>query len=143
MERPKKIGRNDKCPCGSNKKYKVCCINKEPVPHIFRKGHDIESEHVQKTVDYLKEKYEDHQIIDVTKLLKSSTYKQIQLMNFREKIIMVAERTEENEDVFSTRVQGDDGVNIIVLYHGAYTCFDTKKFDQAITKVEGMVNSRL
>ena len=23
----KKIGRNDKCPCGSGKKYKNCCIN--------------------------------------------------------------------------------------------------------------------
>ena len=23
-----KIGRNDKCPCGSEKKYKKCCINK-------------------------------------------------------------------------------------------------------------------
>ena len=24
----KKIGRNDPCPCGSGKKYKLCCINK-------------------------------------------------------------------------------------------------------------------
>lgn len=24
----KKIGRNDPCPCGSGKKYKVCCISK-------------------------------------------------------------------------------------------------------------------
>ena len=23
-----KIGRNDKCPCASGKKYKKCCINK-------------------------------------------------------------------------------------------------------------------
>lgn len=23
----KKIGRNDKCPCGSGKKYKKCCLN--------------------------------------------------------------------------------------------------------------------
>ena len=22
---PEKIGRNEKCPCGSNKKYKKCC----------------------------------------------------------------------------------------------------------------------
>ena len=25
----KKIGRNDKCPCGSNKKFKNCCMNKQ------------------------------------------------------------------------------------------------------------------
>ncbi|MCD4714205.1 MAG: SEC-C domain-containing protein, partial [Clostridiales bacterium] len=24
-----KIGRNDPCPCGSGKKYKKCCIDKE------------------------------------------------------------------------------------------------------------------
>ena len=23
-----KIGRNTKCPCGSGKKYKLCCLNK-------------------------------------------------------------------------------------------------------------------
>ena len=26
-KRPKKLGRNDKCPCGSGKKYKKCCLN--------------------------------------------------------------------------------------------------------------------
>jgi uncharacterized protein YecA (UPF0149 family) len=25
----KKIGRNDPCPCGSGKKYKHCCLNKD------------------------------------------------------------------------------------------------------------------
>lgn len=28
-EKNEKIGRNDKCPCGSGKKYKVCCMNKQ------------------------------------------------------------------------------------------------------------------
>ena len=27
-----KIGRNDPCPCGSGKKYKRCCLDKEPAP---------------------------------------------------------------------------------------------------------------
>lgn len=26
---PKKVGRNDPCPCGSGKKYKKCCMNKD------------------------------------------------------------------------------------------------------------------
>lgn len=25
-EKPKKVGRNDPCPCGSGKKYKKCCL---------------------------------------------------------------------------------------------------------------------
>ena len=31
MQQNNKIGRNDKCPCGSGKKYKNCCLNSEPV----------------------------------------------------------------------------------------------------------------
>lgn len=27
-----KTGRNDPCPCGSGKKYKQCCLLKQPVP---------------------------------------------------------------------------------------------------------------
>lgn len=26
---PEKVGRNDPCPCGSGKKYKSCCLQKE------------------------------------------------------------------------------------------------------------------
>ena len=29
--KPKKIGRNDPCPCGSGKKYKKCCMNKDNI----------------------------------------------------------------------------------------------------------------
>ena len=31
----KKIGRNDKCYCGSGKKYKYCCMNKETVESLY------------------------------------------------------------------------------------------------------------
>ena len=31
-----KIGPNEPCPCGSNKKYKKCCRLKEPVPQLWR-----------------------------------------------------------------------------------------------------------
>lgn len=30
----KEPGRNDKCPCGSGKKYKNCCMLKEDNPYI-------------------------------------------------------------------------------------------------------------
>lgn len=31
-----KIGPNESCPCGSNKKYKKCCRLKEPAPQIWK-----------------------------------------------------------------------------------------------------------
>lgn len=27
----RRVGRNDYCPCGSGKKFKRCCLNKEPI----------------------------------------------------------------------------------------------------------------
>lgn len=31
----KKVGRNDPCPCGSGKKYKNCCMQKDKGPKKF------------------------------------------------------------------------------------------------------------
>lgn len=33
----KKIGRNDKCPCGSGKKFKNCCMNKKDWNKLIKK----------------------------------------------------------------------------------------------------------
>lgn len=32
-----KTGRNDPCPCGSNKKYKNCCLDKQAATSITQK----------------------------------------------------------------------------------------------------------
>ena len=34
-----KVGRNDPCPCGSGKKFKKCCLNKQRADGLFD-GHD-------------------------------------------------------------------------------------------------------
>lgn len=33
----KKVGRNDKCPCGSGKKYKNCCLKSGKYENIIEK----------------------------------------------------------------------------------------------------------
>jgi hypothetical protein len=35
------IGRNDPCPCGSGKKYKQCCLGKEPPPRLLSAMDDL------------------------------------------------------------------------------------------------------
>ncbi len=46
----KKIGRNEKCPCGSGKKYKKCCINKAKAEdHPDRTWQDMEYEGARHT----------------------------------------------------------------------------------------------
>lgn len=32
-----KVGRNDKCPCGSGKKYKDCCMRSQKYEHLVPK----------------------------------------------------------------------------------------------------------
>lgn len=39
----KKIGRNAPCPCGSGKKYKYCCINKEDEENISNPEHFLQN----------------------------------------------------------------------------------------------------
>lgn len=45
-----KIGRNDPCPCGSDRKYKQCCLLKENEKITANKGHDGA---VERAVDWL------------------------------------------------------------------------------------------
>ena len=35
-----KVGRNDKCPCGSGKKYKNCCMNSGKYDNLIMKKQD-------------------------------------------------------------------------------------------------------
>jgi len=146
MTRTKKIGRNDKCPCGSTKKYKVCCFGKDQheSKHPFSLGHETESEKLLDVRNNLSEKYTDHKVIDVTNLLNEKTYEPIQLCNFQKKIIMVAERTENNDAVFAARERVEKEVDILVLYHGAYTTFNYEKnMNEAIKKAYSMIDERI
>ena len=48
LERGMRVGRNEKCPCGSGKKYKKCCLLKKRVLEqsqfegIFKNGNEKE-----------------------------------------------------------------------------------------------------
>ena len=41
QENPKKVGRNDPCPCGSGKKYKKCCITEQQNSTAIARVEDI------------------------------------------------------------------------------------------------------
>ncbi len=38
------IGRNDPCPCGSGKKFKQCCLGKEPPPRLLSAMDDLRND---------------------------------------------------------------------------------------------------
>jgi hypothetical protein len=134
-----KIKVNDKCLCASGKKYKKCCmnINKD----IFFMGHKITSDNIQNIVDRLKEEYSDHSLIDISNLLTDTTYKEFQTKNYYEKTIMIAEKNDNNAAIMETRGILCD--NIIIMYRGAYLCFEYEEFEDELIKIVSMINTRL
>ena len=54
IRKPKKIGRNDPCPCGSGKKYKKChCQFDEKLKELQQEGHIIPSHDMIKTPEQI------------------------------------------------------------------------------------------
>ena len=141
MLKTKKIGRNEKCPCNSGKKYKTCCLNKERLERMqemekYTEGHETSSDQVQECVDFLRGQFPDHKAIDISNYLDTDSYETFQLKNFRDRTFMVAERNENNTGVFETR--GPEEVNMMIMYMGAYRCFEFKNFDRAQTHIYKM-----
>ena len=142
----KKIGPNTKCPCQSGKKYKVCCLRKtieknNNKDRLLTDGHEITSKEIQEVSDELQSMYKDHKVIDVTNILNTDSYRPIQVRNYKEKTIMIAQRNDGNNEVFSSR--GPEKVNIMVMYRGAFQCFEYEKYQLAMREICNMIDLRL
>lgn len=141
-----KIGRNDRCHCGSTRKYKVCCLFKD---EDVKKQEDLKysvgqstfSDKIQECIQHYTQLYPDHTFINITDDLNNANYKTYQLRNYTNDIIMLAERTNNNETVFSSR--GQDTNDIIVMFRGSYRTFDFANLSNADTAVHKMITTRL
>jgi hypothetical protein len=119
MEERKKIGRNDKCNCGSGKKYKKCCENlmRETKYTI---GQSISSDKCKNLLEYFNNlsKYSNYRFIDITEHLTPESYRDYQIKNYNNNIVMIAEKKENNAGVFLERDKDDWKTNDIILMHG-------------------------
>ena len=122
-----KIKRNDKCPCGSSKKYKMCCINNKN--DKYTKGQLEHTKTIQDIIQTLRVNIpEEYKIINITDDLTEETYRDYQLHNMNDNIIMVAEKTIKSELVFFSRVDNNQNTDIILMYKGSYRTFPHDKF---------------
>jgi len=149
----KKIGRNDKCSCGSNKKYKICCLQKHNELKLkenekYSFGQNESSDKIKICLDYFKNQYKDHKVIDISNDLNTDNYKTYQIKNYTNKIIMIAERNEINKEIFTQRSQNNE--NIIILYRGSYRLFyfgnsdfNSQNFDSIKRSIDKMILTRL
>ncbi|MGC2423958.1 MAG: SEC-C metal-binding domain-containing protein [Nitrospirota bacterium] len=77
-----KIGRNEKCPCGSNKKYKNCCgfinpINEDMVGHVFYDHEELKKYVLTKDILINQLKREGKKITDSFDKVCSNDIKEI------------------------------------------------------------------
>jgi len=134
--------KNLPCECGSKKKAKHCCLKNlpsiPPIPSIYKTGQEISSEKILNCITMLKDKYPSHKIIDITDRLNNSTYKPYQIANFTDQVIMVAEKTDSNASVFTTRVESSVS-DIMIMYHGAFRTFPYDYLDRVFSSVCAMI----
>ena len=125
-----KIKRNEKCPCGSLKKYKMCCIDNKNNRNKYTEGQPVHTTQIQHVMDTLKlQLLSTYNIIDITDdLSDENSYRDYQLYNMNENTIMIAEKTFKSEVIFFSRVDHNPNTNIIIMYKGSYRTFPYDKF---------------
>jgi SEC-C motif len=134
-----KVGRNDKCICGSGKKYKACCLDK-PDSAKYIQGHES-SEKINTIKSMFELKHPQNVFIDITKYIKDDeTYRAYQLHNIQSNIVMLAERTPENESVFSTRIQ-DPEADVMFMYHGSYRTVYHGRIDYFAKSISNLIDA--
>ena len=146
-----KIGRNDVCLCGSQKKYKSCCFIKVEDELRHKRAEELttlleETRNLQQTSNLgqcmttIGEYFPDHKLIDTTPYLTVQNYKQYQLKFGNKKTIMFAEKTEETKDVFKGREDTPEN-DIMVMYNGSYRTFQSSNFQRVLRSICQMISN--
>ncbi len=137
-----KINPNDKCHCNSDKKYKKCCMikdmnskNDEELKYL--NGQDNSSEKIKICMEHYKRLFDKHKIIDITDYINIDNYKIFQIKNYLNKTIMLATRTEKNNDLFIEKGNSDT-FDLLIMYKGVYrimNILDLYKYNDDIISV--------
>jgi hypothetical protein len=138
-----KINRNDKCSCNSGLKYKFCCLEKDR-KLIENKKQEllnyVSSNKINNVKSVLEENFKELKVLDITNKLDHRNYKQCQIENFNKKIIMIAEKNENNKLVFEKR-SVDENDDIILMYNGNYRLLKSEMIHSYITNLKSLINS--
>lgn len=142
-----KISRNEPCPCGSEKKYKNCCLEADLMKKLkYEYGQQTHTERVTSLMERLAEGIQQapfitvpKKIIDITDDLDENTYRDYQVKNYTNNTIMIAEKTPKSERVFLTRVESATN-DIIVMYKGSYRTFEYSRFPLLLNNLLNYIN---
>jgi len=134
-----KIKPNEQCPCNSGLKYKKCCVNKDTnIKTKYEIGQANSSEMMNICLGYLRDKYKHSVFIDVTDDISEDNYKEYQLKNFNNNIVMLAEKTDNNKNVFATRIDKEES-NIIIFHKGHFRTFYNKNVERVLESIKNLI----
>ena len=95
---------------------------------------------LKKYIKFIQEKFYQKKVVNVTKKLTVSNYNKYQLRSIKKKIIFIAKKNNKNKRVFMMRnVSGD----MIILYKGAYLCFDCKDIENVKPSIIKMIQGNM
>ena len=114
-----KVGPNDKCNCGSNLKYKKCCLLKD-IENQYQESLYEESNVITDALLILKNKFPNIEFKNVSDKLRTNNYRTMQINHYRDNVCQIAERTNLNEGVFKKRNNGNEDYDLLLMYRGAY-----------------------
>ncbi len=111
---------NDMCHCGSNKKYKKCCLMADQNKKLEENSYE-QSEDMSRSIEILEENFPNIEFKNVSDKLNRQTYQKLQINHIKDNICQLAERIKCNEGVFKDRDNSEEGdYNFLIMYRGAY-----------------------
>lgn len=114
-----KVKPNDKCHCGSNKKYKKCCFLSDQQERLEENTY-VETEAMQESIEILKSNFPVIEFKNVSDKLNSKSYISMQLQHMKDNVCLIAEKFKTNEKVFKDRDRNNEEYDLILMYHGAF-----------------------
>jgi uncharacterized protein YecA (UPF0149 family) len=114
-----KVKPNDKCNCGSDKKYKKCCFLKDEVLRTLENTY-IESDTMKESLEILKENFPELLFKNVTEKLNSKTYQLMLLQHMKDNTCLVSEKFKTNVGLFEDRDSNNNDYDLLIMYRGAY-----------------------
>lgn len=132
-----KQGRNDMCNCGSNKKYKRCCLLLTQETK-YTTGQNVSSQRIIDMVDILQSRFPNCRFIDITDDLNEENYREYQTKNYYTNIVMVAEKTLPNSLVFVEREESMS-TDIIIMHKGSYRSFIYENLERVVDSLATMI----
>jgi hypothetical protein len=140
-----KLGRNDKCYCGSGKKYKICCLNtdnnkKETELLNMENGHESINENIKLVYEFMSLKYSDHKVIDISNYITPQNYNIFQTKHFKKKLIMIVGKNLTNTGLF--QIKGIENADTLIMYRGSYRIFNFNNLLQVEESIDKMMKTR-